>query len=153
MRFTTETELRLVLYYGGSCTGYTGKWFLNAGVSGPNKALKPSYHLHWTFTRSTSAAAPTGVVYISPVDGVSVTEVIGKNGVLTLSGKKNGRRTVTAHGSLRVALVASSSGHSLRVTETGLSRAEASLGLVSPFDLKGAAANLRVRIIRKFPGC
>jgi hypothetical protein len=66
--------------------------------------------------------------------------------------KKSGA-AVKATGTLVVRLSGSRSSHSLTFTETGLSGAEHSLGLVSPFDVGGHPLVVHIKHVKSLPGC
>ena len=44
---TTMSRPQVTVFYGASCTGPTGSWYLNVTQGGPNDAPRPSYKLQW----------------------------------------------------------------------------------------------------------
>jgi hypothetical protein len=75
------------------------------------------------------------------------------HGALTISGRDANGSPVSATGRLRVALRGSPSRPELAVTEEGLSNVESALGVVSPFDVNGAPALLRISTVRSLAQC
>lgn len=143
---------RTITFYGASCSGTHGPWFLNVVEGGPNNSLRPSYTLNWTFPKRSSLAFPSGQVSVSPGSGSAISMTL-QQGALTLTGTGAGNTAVSGSGTLAVQLAGSSSSPELRVTETGLSSQESSLGLISPFDINGAPAVLHVKLVPHLSGC
>ena len=145
----TQATSRVIVYYGASCTGPRGRWYLNAVVAGPNSALRPSYTLRWSFDPGSSSASPSGAVEVPPLPDEKVMVTLD-NGVLTISGTRTGHGPVTATGTMRVRLAGTPTAPLLTITETGVGGVEAKLGLVSPFNHSGGSTTLPVKIVR---GC
>src|SRR5438045_1544811 len=59
---TTYTTPRTIVFYGASCSGAHGSWFLNVVEGGGNSELRPSYSLRWTFAAGSTIARPSGTV-------------------------------------------------------------------------------------------
>lgn len=149
---TVRTDPRVTVFYGASCTGLTGAWFLNVVEEGPNTALRPAYSLRWTFTNGSRLARPDGTVTVASSTGQTVSMTL-QQGVLSLQGTGPGSATVTGLGTLLVRLAGSASRPTLTVVESGLQGAEQSLGLLSPFDLNGRATTVPVTLKHRFTGC
>jgi hypothetical protein len=143
----------LTVFYGGSCTGLTGAWFLNVTQGGSSTNPVASYHLKWTFPAHTTHAMPSGTIGVTPAaQGHPITMTI-ENGVVTITGTAADGTAINAQGTLAVDLAGSSSAPTLTVTEQGLASAESALGLTSPFSTNGSPTVLPVSTTTKFSGC
>lgn len=141
------------LLYGASCSGLHGSWFFNAIEGGGSDALRPSYALQWSFAGGSTSAKPTArTINIPSTDSTTVTLSL-VNGKMKLGGTKKPNVNVTATGTLIVELTGSSSSPSLTFTESGLSNAEQSLGLSSPFDAGGHPLVVPIQHVSSLPGC
>jgi hypothetical protein len=138
--------------YGASCSGIHGSWFFNAIEGGGSSQLRPNYRLQWSFARGATTARPDGLISIPHTKTTRVTITLS-NGKLTLHGVRKPDAPVTATGTLIVKLSGLASSHSLTFIETGLSGAEHSLGLVSPFDAGGHPLVVHVKHVKSLTGC
>lgn len=143
---------RVTIFYGASCTGVYGSWFFNATEQGNTDQLHPSYALHWTFEPGSTIAKPSGLVVIPPTDSTQATLTLNQ-GTLSLTGTRKPNLKVAAAGTLVVQLSGSTTAPSLTFTETGLEKAESSLGLLSPFDVNGSPLAVPVKTVKTMVGC
>ena len=141
------------LLYGASCSGTYGSWFFNAIEGGGSDALRPSYALQWKFAAGSTSAKPTARTINVPSTNSTMVTLSLSNGKMKLSGTKKPNVSVSATGTLVVELTGSSSSPSLTFTESGLSSAEQSLGLTSPFDAGGHQLVVPIQHVRSLPGC
>jgi hypothetical protein len=151
----TRTSLSLpqsTVLYGASCSGIHGSWFFNAIEGGGSSQLRPNYRLLWSFARGATTARPDGLISIPHTKTTRVTLTL-RNGRLTLRGVRKPEAPVTATGTLIVKLSGLASSHSLMFIEKGLSRAEHSLGLTSPFDAGGHPLLVHVKHVKSLTGC
>jgi hypothetical protein len=142
----------LTIFYGASCSGGHGPWFLNVTEGGGSGALRPAYVLLWSFASGSTAAKPSGQIAVPPSSSTQLTLTL-TDGTLRLAGTRKPNTTVTATGTLTVQLAGGASAPELRFTETGLRQAEQALGLVSPFDVNGQPLTLPVELVKKRAGC
>jgi len=149
---TLHTSPRVTVFYGASCTGVRGAWFLNVAEEGPTGTPHPAYSLRWTFSGNSTVARPSGTVTISPGDDSGV-EMTLQQGVLSLRGTNPVGTAVSGVGALTVGLTGSTGTPTLTLTETGLSSAESTLGLLSPFDVNGSPVTVPVKTVSRFAGC
>lgn len=141
------------IFYGASCSGTHGDWFLNAVEGGGNQALRPSYALRWSFTPGATSARPSGLgIRVPKTQSTTVTMTLS-NGTLQLRGVRKGHAPITGTGNLTVKLTGTTASPSLTFTQTGLSGAERQLGLVSPFNAGGHPLVLPIRQVKKLSGC
>jgi hypothetical protein len=143
-------------FYGASCSGAYGDWFLKVMQEGSSDQLRADYNLHWT-SSSGSSARPSGSATVLPTTGAktasNVTITIA-NGQMTLQGTQEPSKTpIKATGTLTVNIVNQQSFPTIEITETGLSGAESALGLNSPFNYKGQPAHLLIRKVQVLVGC
>lgn len=140
------------VFYGASCQGLRGFWFLNAVEGGGNDQLRPSYALQWSFSPDSVVAKPSGRVAVASTTttDVSVTLTAGN---LTIKGTRKPNVHVSASGTLQVQLTGTSSAPTLTFTETGLTQAESNLGLVSPFNVGGQPLVVPVKTVTTMTGC
>lgn len=140
------------VFYGASCTGIDGSWFLNVVEAGASSTLRPSYHLRWTLAPGATTAVPEGVVTIAatPTTTASLTLAQGR---LHLTGTQKPDIQADATGTLSVSINRSASSPTLTLTEAGLTRAEQALGLVSPFNVNGKPLTLPVQTVKSLRGC
>ena len=149
---TTLSLPQTTVLYGASCTGVHGSWFFNAIEGGGSNQLRPNYHIQWAFTKGATSARPSGLITVPRTKAATVTLTLSA-GKLKLHGVKKSGAPVTAKGTLVVKLSGSRSSHTLTFTETGLSAAEHSLGLVSPFDAGGHPLVVHIKHVKSLPGC
>jgi len=151
----TRTTLNLpqtTVLFGGSCSGGHGSWFFNAIEGGGGSQLRPNYRLQWSFAGGATTARPSGLIRVPRTKNAKVTITL-RNGKLRLRGARKPGALVTAKGTLIVKLSGPASSHSLKFIEKGLSGAEHSLGLVSPFDAGGHPLIVRVKHVKSLTGC
>jgi hypothetical protein len=149
---TSRTLPPFTVFYGTSCSGVHGSWFLNAVEGGPNDRLRPSYALTWKFPPGSATALPSGRVVIAPTTTTHAGVTLN-SGVMALEGTRSPGPGVSASGRLTVRLTGSAVAPTLTLTETGLTDAETALGLVSPFDAGGHPLVVPVRITGHVSGC
>jgi hypothetical protein len=142
----------LTQFYGRSCQGLRGAWFLNIVQGGSDKILHPPYRLDWSFTDGSSVAQPTGGTTTAHAGLQDVTVTL-TNGVLVISGTGPTGAKVSGQGTLSVQLSGSASAPSLTVTETGMTAVEQKLGLQSPFVVNGGPVVVPVHISATAAGC
>lgn len=141
----------VTVFYGASCTGVHGSWFLNATQGGTTAVAHDDFDLRWLFASKSSVAMPSGTVTASgPGEKISVT-IAG--GHLTIAGTTAGKVTVQAAGTLSVGITGSAAAPKLTITETGLAAAEHALGLTSPFDAEGHPLTLSAKVVHRLAGC
>lgn len=143
-------------FYGASCSGLTGSWFLKIMEEGTATQLKPGYDLRWTFEQGVASAKPSGTIVVPSSSGAGVSTGVSMtlaNGKLTLRGTTTGGSAVDAVGSLVVRLSRAAAGPQLVFTETGLSEAEQELGLNSPFDSAAQPLVIPVKTVKVMQGC
>jgi len=150
---TVITSPRTIVFYGASCTGVYGTWYMNVVEGGPNNEPRPSYRLDWTFTPTMTQALPDGQVTVSPGSYGSILMTLA-GGNMSITGTGTGSANPpSGHGRLIVTLSRSSATPRIEITETGLSSVESSLGLVSPFSLSGHPVLLKVMTGRHLSSC
>jgi hypothetical protein len=138
-------------FFGASCTGVYGSWFLKIMEEGAGNQLRPVYYLRWQFTPTSPIARPSGRIII-PVSSAGVTLTLDR-GKLTLKGTGQSNVRTVAAGTLTVRLSGTSTTPTLKFVETGLLKAESSVGLNSPFDAKGQPLTLLIRKVKVMVGC
>lgn len=143
-------------FYGASCSGAYGDWFLKIMQEGKADQLRANYYLHWT-SSSGSAAHPSGSVVVRPVTGAKTASHVTitiNDGKMTIAGTAEPSKTqVKATGTLTVTVVSQKGSSSLELTESGLAKAEQQLGLNSPFNYKGQPLQLLIRTVQVLVGC
>jgi hypothetical protein len=143
-------------FYGASCSGAYGDWFLKIMQEGKSDELRVNYYLHWT-SNSGSIERPNGSAIVRPATGAKTASDVTisiKDGKMTLKGMAEPSKTpVSATGTLSVSVVNKPGFPNLQFTETGLSKAEQQLGLNSPFNYKGQPLNLLIRKVQILVGC
>lgn len=149
---TVRTSPRTTTYYGASCSGSLGLWFLNVVVAGPTRAPRVSYRLQWSFTSTEIVAKPIGVVFVNGVNGRQY-KITVNDGVYAISGKTASGTPVSGQGSLTVALTGTPAAPTLTFTEKGLASAESVLDLVSPFSAAGKPYSVPVTTVKTFSQC
>jgi hypothetical protein len=151
-----QTSLALAaptFLYGASCSGIHGSWFLNAIEAGGKNALKPTYALQWSFKAGSTSAKPSArVIHVPPTNDATV-KISLSDGTMKLSGARKSTGSVNATGTLLVQLTGTASAPSLTFTESGLSAAEQSLGLTSPFNAGGQPLVVPIKHVNSLPGC
>ena len=151
----TRTSLSLpqsTVLYGASCSGIHGSWFFNAIEGGGNSQLRPNYRLQWSFAGGATTARPDGLISVPHTKTTRVTLTL-RNGKLALRGVRKPAAPVSATGTLIVKLSGPAPSGSLTFIEKGLSGAEHSLGLVSPFDAGGHPLVVHVTRVKSLTGC
>lgn len=151
----TRTTLSLpqsTVLYGASCSGVHGSWFFNAIEGGGSSQLRPNYRLQWSFAEGATTARPNGLISVPRTKTTRATLTL-RNGKLTLHGVRKPDAPVTATGTLIVKLSGPASSSSLTFKEKGLSGAEHSLGLVSPFDAGGHPLVVHIKHVQSLSGC
>src|SRR5260370_10567023 len=138
--------------YGASCSGVYGSWFFNAVEAGAGDQLSPSYSVKWSFTPGSVVAKPSGRIVIPPTTSTQVTLTL-VDGTLNLNGTRKPNTRVTATGTLVVELSGTATAPELKFTETGLTKAESSLGLVSAFNVGGSPLTVPIKIVKTMSGC
>jgi hypothetical protein len=146
------TRPHVTVFYGASCTGPNGTWYLNVTQGGPNSAPRPSYKLQWAFLHPESTAHPNGLINVSTPAGETIAMTLA-NGVLRLTAHRPHAPDLRAAGTLAVGISQTGSGLSLTFTETGLTAAEHALGISSPFGPDGKPATVPVKLIHQFTSC
>jgi hypothetical protein len=149
---TTKNLPPSTVFYGASCQGPRGFWFLNAVEGGGNDQLRPSYALQWLFAPGSLAAKPSGRIAVATTTTTDVTITLN-DGTLTIKGTRKPNVHVSASGTLEVRLTGTSSAPTLTFTETGLTQAEGALGLVSPFDAGGQSLVLPITTVQTMTSC
>jgi hypothetical protein len=142
----------ITVFYGASCSGVFGSWFFNAVEAGSGDELSPSYSVKWSFAPGSVVAKPSGRIVIPPTTSTQVTLTL-VDGALSLSGTRKPNTRVTATGTLVVELSGSATAPELKFTEAGLTKAESSLGLVSPFNVGGSPLTVPVKTVKTMSGC
>lgn len=141
---------QVTILTGASCQGVRGSWFFHAIEQGAPAQLRPNYSLRFAFSAATTAA-PNGEISIPPTTDTTLTMTL-KDGAIQLSGTHAGK-PVSASGTLSVALTGTPAAPSLTFTESGLTAAETSVGLSSPFTVGGAPLVLPIKTVTTLTGC
>ena len=149
---TTMSRPQVTVFYGASCTGPTGSWYLNVTQGGPNDAPRPSYKLQWVFSQKQSSARPNGLINVSTPPGQNIVMTLA-DGILQLTGGAPKGVAVRATGTLVIRISRTASGLALTFTETGLAAAEHALGFTSPFGVKGRPTTVPVKLAHEFASC
>lgn len=142
---------QVTILTGASCEGPRGSWFFHAIEQGAPTQLRPNYSLRFNFSATATTAAPNGQISIPPTTDTTLTMTLN-DGALRLTGTHAGK-PVTASGTLSVALTGTAAAPSLTFTESGLTPAEASVGLASPFSVGGAPLVLPIKTVTSLTGC
>lgn len=142
---------QVTILTGASCEGPRGSWFFHAIEQGAPAQLRPNYSLRFSFSSTSSTAAPNGQISIPPTTDTTLTMSLS-DGVLKLTGTHAGK-PVSAAGTLSVALTGTSAAPTLTFTESGLTAAEAGVGLTSPFAVGGAPLVLPIKTVTTLSGC
>jgi hypothetical protein len=149
-------QMQPVGFYGASCTGNYGDWYLKVMQEGKSDQLRAAYYLKWTSDNGTSVH-PSGSVIVRPATGAahaSHVTVTLDHGKMTLEGTEEPSKThVMATGTLTVSVLPKKGFPTLQFAETGLTKAESALGLNSPFDYKGQPLDLLIRQVQLLVGC
>jgi hypothetical protein len=146
------TNPRVTVFYGASCAGPNGPWYLNVTQGGPNNTPRPSYKLQWAFRDPPSPAHPNGLISVSTPAGVKVKMTLA-NGVLRITGHHANGVNVNATGTLAVGLSQTATGQALVFTEGGIAAAEHALGITSPFGVNGQPTTIPLKIVNRFASC
>lgn len=149
---TTRNMPTVNVFFGTSCTGLHGSWFLNVVQGGSQAQLHASYYLRWTFTSTEVVAKPGGRITVSggtgPPPSLTVTE-----GVVTLTGARTDGTSVTGTGQIDVTLTGTDDEPSLTITQKGLEDAARTLGLVLPFPFDGRPLTVPIELQEEASGC
>ena len=140
------------VFYGASCSGVYGSWFFNVVEGGGNSELRPSYALRWSFGPGSKLAKPSGSITVPATATAQITLTLNE-GKLSLTGTRKPNTRVAATGTLVVELSGTATAPELKFTETGLTKAESSLGLVSPFNVGGSPLIVPVQTVKAMSGC
>lgn len=143
----------LTILYGASCSGIYGSWFFNAVEAGGKNALRPSYALEWSFKGGKTSARPSARSINVPSTTDTTVTISLSDGNMKLSGVRKPNGSVTATGTLVVELTGTASSPTLTFTESGLFAAEQSLGLTSPFNVRGRPLVVPIQHVRSLRGC
>lgn len=149
---TVHTSPVLTQYYGQSCQGVHGAWYLNVTQGGGAQVIRPSYRLNWTFADGQTVAKPSGSVDFQSTGRAQAKGTLA-SGVMTITGTGSTGAHVSGQGSLVVELSGSATEPSLTITESGLTTVEAKLGFQSPFVVADAPVTVPIRIVATAPGC
>jgi hypothetical protein len=141
----------VITYYGASCGGPRGYWFMNMVEGGSNTALIPNYRLHWNFAGS-STARPDGSISVTSGGSSSATMTLSE-GVIRVKGTRANGSKVEASGTVVVEVSGPANAPRLTFTENGLAAAEQSLGLVSPFLQESRPYSVPITIQAQFRNC
>jgi hypothetical protein len=150
---TTLSLPAATILYGASCSGIHGSWFFNAVEGGSKNALRPSYALEWSFKGESTSAKPSARIINVPATANTTVTMSLSDGNMKLSGMRKPNGPVTATGTLIVELTGTAVSPSLTFTESGLSAAEQSLGLTSPFNVGGKPLVVPIQHVNTLPGC
>lgn len=149
---TVRTSPVLTQYFGQSCQGLHGAWFLNVSQGGGAQVLRPSYRLNWSFAGDSVSAKPSGTVSFAPAGRAQATGTLTE-GALSIKGTSSSGAAVSGQGTLTVELSGSSASPSLKITEAGLADVERKLGFASPFVANDGPVTIPVKIASTAPGC
>lgn len=149
---TVRISPRTTTYYGASCTGAVGQWFLNVVVAGPKNAPRVSYRLQWSFASLATIAKPIGAIFVNGVNGRQY-KITLSDGVYRISGKTASGTAVSGQGSLTIALTGTQAAPTITFTEKGLANTESALGLVSPFAASGKPYSVPITTVKTFSQC
>ena len=147
-----HTSPVLTQYYGQSCQGLHGAWYLNVSQGGGAQVLRPSYRLSWSFAEGSLLARPSGSVDFAPTDRLNATGTL-MDGVLSIKGTGLNGAPVSGQGTLTVQLSGPATAPTLTLTETGLTNVEEKLGFQSPFVASGGPVTIQIQILTTAPGC
>lgn len=142
------------LYYGVSCSGTAGPWFLNAVGSGSVPGvIRPSYRLTFSFNGGESVVRPNGTVTVPP-GGASHLAMTISAGTLHLVERTATHPHVAAEGAIVVRLVSAGGHEALSISVSGpVVAAEHRLGVVSPLAPAGNTTVLPIRLVPSSPSC
>jgi hypothetical protein len=146
------TRPEVAVFYGASCTGPDGSWYLNVTEGGPNGTPRPSYDLQWASLNAQSPAHPNGSINVSTPAGERIAMTLA-NGVLRLTAHRPNAADINATGSLAIGITQTGRGPVLTFTETGLAAAEHALGMTSPFEANGQPTSVPVKLMPRFTTC
>ena len=149
---TVHTSPVLTQYFGQSCQGLHGGWYLNVSQGGGAQVLRPSYRLNWSFAGGASLARPSGSVDFASTGGSHATGTL-KDGVINITGTRSTGSSVSGQGNLTVELSGSTTAPTLIITETGLDSVEQKLGFQSPFVVNGGPVTIPIQVVPTAPGC
>jgi len=149
---TVHTSPVLTQYYGQSCQGLHGAWYLNISQGGGAQVLRPSYRLNWSFAVGTSIARPSGSVDFAPAGRLQATGTL-KDGVLSITGTQSTGSPVSGQGTITLELTGSATAPTLTITEAGLGTVEQKLGFQSPLIQNGGPLTIPIQIVKSAPGC
>lgn len=143
-------------FYGASCTGVYGSWFLKIMQEGEKGQLRADYDLKWEFSQSDPVARPSGTIVVrpKPAEGSAPRLTLTLHeGELRLNGTDTSGKAVHGTGTLTVRASGTSKAPKLKFVETGLGSAEKAVGFNSPFDVDGKPLILLIRNVKVLVGC
>ncbi|MGH3371701.1 MAG: hypothetical protein ACRDPR_17045, partial [Nocardioidaceae bacterium] len=140
------------VFYGTSCTGLRGSWFLNIVQGGGSDARHAAYYLRWSFSAADDVARPGGRITISGGAGEPPTATL-EDGEITLAGTRSDGSPVSGTGQLEVRLTGTGDEPTLTISQTGLDEAIGALGLASPFSAGGRPLTVPVKLVDEVSGC
>lgn len=140
------------VFYGTSCTGLRGSWFLNVVQGGGSETRHAAYYLRWSFEAGQDVARPGGRITITGGTGEPPTATLAE-GEVELNGTGANGTAVAGTGQLEVRLTGTEDKPTLTITLTGLDEAVSALGLVSPFAAEGGALSVPVELVNEVSGC
>lgn len=149
---TTRRTPAVNVFFGTSCTGVHGSWFLNVVQGGSPTQLHAAYYLRWAFTPTQVVAKPGGRITISGGTGPPPSLTVA-DGVVTLTGASPDGTPVTGTGRIDVTLTGTDDEPTLTITQKGLEDAARTLGLVLPFPFDGQPLTVPIELQEDVSGC
>jgi hypothetical protein len=150
---TVRRSPRVTVFFGQSCAGADGTWYLNAVQGGASSVVHAAFYLRWSFAPNSPVAQPNGKVVISGGTGVKITMTV-EHGAERLAATRTGYSRVTGSGTLAVQLTGTRIAPTLTFTEHGLTTVERGLNLVSPFGVVGnQPLTLPISVSTERSGC
>ena len=149
---TVRNDPGVNVFYGTSCTGLRGSWFLNVVQGGGSESRHAAYYLRWSFTSGEDVARPGGRITITGGAGEPPTATV-ENGKVKLNGTGANGTPVAGTGQIEVRLTGTDEEPTLTITLSGLDEAVSALGLVSPFVGEGGPLSVPVELVDKVSGC
>lgn len=147
-----ERSPRVTVFFGRSCTGPQGAWFLNIVQGGAGQTMREALYLRWSFAGGSRSAKPDGRVTVSGGVAGKVPTATLDRGVLKLTGP-GPDSPLEATGTVTVRLTGNASKPTLALTESGLADVEHTLGIQSPFPGDGRPLTVPVRLQQHASGC
>lgn len=149
---TVKNNPGVNVFYGTSCTGLRGSWFLNVVQGGGGESRHAAYYLRWSFTAGEDVARPGGRITITGGAGEPPTAIV-ENGEVKLNGTGANGSPVAGTGQIEVRLIGTDDEPKLTITLSGLDEAVSALGLVSPFAAEGGPLTVPVELVDEVSGC